>query len=594
MTMKKILAILILVWCSVMACQAQTCTAKAPAKVGINQQIQYTVTLNQNGKVTATDFGSFKKVNGPFQSTSQSVSFTNGQQTSSYTVTFTYTLKPTKTGKQTIPGVTCTADGKTVKSNAVTVEVTQEDQQTQQQQQQRQHRSIFDDFFNDDWGAPRQQQQQAPADIFIRAHVSNPTPYQGEVITVSYKLYARNTTPYQYSIKKMPQSTDLWSYRLDDPDKKPKESTETIDGKRYTVIEIYKAAMAPQKSGNLTIAPLEAELVVINGSGFWATTSEKKIQSNTAALNVKALPAGKPDDFCGLVGQFSLTSTLSPTHLNVNDAADLTVTISGKGSIQLADNPEFNFPSNFDVTDPVTDDHINTSNGVVSGKRTLKYVLIPRQKGTYVIPATTMSYFDPSTKTYKTLTTEKFKLQVEGEGVVIDKKKDEAKEKEDGTIDVTGSVKAFFNKYLFLFILIPIIILVAILTIILIGIIKKRKGKKDKTQKIVRHANRIANRRLKKANKLMMAGKDAEFFEEISHALWDYLAHKFHIPLAELSIDTVRNKLTDKGASEEDIQQFTTTLDDCEYARFAPGDKAEMMSRLYDQARDFITRMERK
>lgn len=593
--MKKIITILILIWGAVAACQAQTCTAKAPAKIGIDQQFQYTVTLDQNGKVATTDFGSFKKVGGPFQSTSSSISFANGKQTSSYSVTFTYTLKPTKTGKQTIPGVTCNADGKNVKSNAVTIEVTKEDQQTQQQQQRQQRRSIWDDFFGDDWASPRQQQsqQQGQSDIFIRAHVSNASPYQGEVITVSYKLYARNTTPYQYTIKKMPQSTDLWSYRLDDPDKKPKESVETIDGKRYTVIEIYKAAMAPQKSGKLTIEPLEVEMVVVNGSGFWATTAEKKLQSNTAALNVKALPAGKPADFCGLVGQFSLTSTLSPTHLNVNDAADLTVTISGKGSIQLADNPEFNFPSNFDVTDPVTDDRINTSNGVVSGKRILKYVLIPRQKGTYVIPATTMSYFDPSSKTYKTLTTEKFQLQIEGEGVVIEKKKDEAKEK-DGTIDVTGSVKAFFSKYLFIFILIPILILAAILTIILIGIIKKRKGKKDKTQKIVRHANRIANRRLKKANKLMLAGKDAEFFEEISHALWDYLAHKFHIPLAELSIDTVRNKLIDKGANEEDIQQFTTTLDDCEYARFAPGDKTEMMNRLYEQARDFITRMERK
>ncbi|MCQ2280197.1 MAG: BatD family protein [Bacteroidales bacterium] len=593
--MKKILAFLIIAWCSVMVCQAQTCTAKAQAKVGINQQLPYIVTIHQDGKVTATDFGSFKKVNGPSQHTEHSYSYSNGKQSTSYSITFTYILKPTKTGKQTIPGVTCTIDGKTVKSNAVTVEVTQEDQQTQQQQQQRQRRSIFDDFFNDDWGMPRQQQQQqAPADIFIRAHVSNAAPYQGEVVTVSYKLYARNTTPYQYSIKKMPQSTDLWSYRLDDPDKKPKESVETIDGKRYTVIEIYKAAMAPQKSGTLTIAPLETELVVINGSGFWATTAEKQVKSNNVTLNVKALPAGKPDDFCGLVGQFSLTSTLSPTHLNVNDAADLTVTISGKGSIQLADNPDFNFPSNFDVTDPVTDDHINTSNGIVSGKRTLKYVLIPRQKGTYIIPATSLSYFDPSTKTYKTLTTEKFKLQVEGEGVVIDKKKDEAKGNNDGAIDVTGSVRAFFNKYLFLFILIPILILAVILTIVLIGIIKKRKGEKDKTQKIVRHANRIANRRLKKANKLMSAGKDAEFFEEISHALWDYLSHKFHIPLAELSIDTVRNKLTDKGANEEDIQQFTSTLDDCEYARFAPGDKAEMMNRLYEQARDFITRMERK
>lgn len=589
--MKKILTLITLLLWTIAPMAAQNCTAKAPAKVGINQQMQYTVTIDQNGNVAATDFGSFQKVNGPFSSTSQSISFVNGQQSSTFTCTFTYTLKPTKTGVQTIPGVTCNVNGKKIKSNAVTVEVTKEDQQTQQRQQQQPRRSIFDDFFNDTWNEPQRSAQQQSYDIFVKAFASNTNPYYGETVIITYKLYTYNVAQWQASDIKWPQQNNLWSYRIDDPNNTPKPTVETIDGKRYEVREIYKTAVAPQKSGSLTITPLSIDMEMLTGS-YWRNVTQKKIQSNSITLNVKALPIqGKTSSFGGLVGKFSLTSELSPTEVNVNDAIDFTVTISGKGSLQLADNPDFHFPDGFDVTEPSVDDQISTSGGSVGGKRILKYVLIPRKKGTYTIPATTITYFDPEAKSYKNLTTEKYTIEVKGENETLERNK---KAEEAQPTDLASAIKAFFNRNLLWFILIPSLILLLILAIFVIRFILSHKKKGDKTQKKVRHANRIAARRLKKARKLMSAGQDAAFFEEISHALWDYLGHKFRIPLSGLSIDAVRNKLIDKGMSEEDIAQFTATLNDCEYARFAPGDKAEMMSKLFEQASDFITRMEKK
>lgn len=591
--MKKIIILITLLISSIAPLLAQSCTAKVPAKVGINQQFQYVVTLDQNGNVAATDFGNFSKVGGPSVSSSQSFSFVNGQQTSSYTRTFTYILKPTQIGTHTIPGVTCDVNGKKVKSNAVSIEVTKEDQQTQQQQQQRQQRTDpFDQFYRDFWDDPRRNPAPQQYDVFVKAFASNTSPYYGETVIVTYNLYTYNVAQWQANDIKWPQQTDLWSYRMDDPNKMSQATYETIDGKRYAVREIYKTAAAPQKSGSITITPLTIDMQMLIGAGFYSNITEKSIQSNSLTLNVKSLPIqGKGSNFGGLVGQFSLTSDLTPTELNVNDPAEFTITISGKGSLQLADNPTFVFPADFDVTDPIVDDQINANGNNVSGKRILKYILIPRKKGTYEIPATTITYFDPESKSYKNLTTEKYTLDVKGENEVLnrDKKKDEAESQ-----DLPSSIKSFFTQYLWLFILIPCLIILVILIIFIVRFILVHTKKGDKTQKKVRHANRIAARRLKKANKLMAAGQDAAFFEEISHALWDYLGHKFRIPLSDLSIDAVRNKLIDKGMNEDDIQQFTTTLDDCEYARFAPGDKAEMMSKLYEQARDFITRIEKK
>ena len=593
--MKKIITIIIILLWSATPLLAQNCTAKAPTKVGINQQFNYTVTLDQNGNVSSTNFGNFTKVGGPSTSTSQSISFVNGQQSSTYTCTFTYTLKPTKTGTQTIPGVTCNVGGKKIKSNAVTIEVTQEDQQTGQQRQQQPRRNQydpFDNFFRDFWGEPQRDNTPTQSDVFVKASASKNTPYYGETVIITYKLYTYNVSNWQATNIKWPQQTDLWSYQMDDPGKITDATYETINGKRYTVREIYRTAVAPQKSGTLTITPITIDLQMVTGSGFYANITEKKVTSNSITLNAQPLPEqGKDASFIGLVGQFNLTSEISSTKANVNDAIDFTITISGQGSLQLADYPVFEFPDAFDVSEPIVDDQINTSGNNVGGKRILKYVLIPRQKGTYEIPATTITYFDPASKSYKSLSTENYSIEVSGEGA---SRTHQTKEADSQNKSITSSIKDFFTKNLIWFILIPCLILLLILVIFVIRFILSHRKKGDKTQKKVRHANRIATRRLKKARKLMSAGQDAALFEEISHALWDYLGHKFRIPLSDLSIDAVRNKLIDKGMSEEDITQFTNTLNDCEYARFAPGDKAEMMNQMYEQAREFITRMEKK
>lgn len=289
--MKKFITLITILLCSAVPMLAQNCTAKAPAKVGVNQQFQYVVTLDQNGNVASTDFGNFSKVNGPAVSSSQSISFVNGQQTSSYTRTFTYTLKPSKTGVQTIPGVTCDASGKKVKSNAVTIEVTKEDQQTQQRQQQQNRQSDpFDSFFRNFWGEPQRNTTQNQYDVFVKAAASKSNPYYGETVIVTYRLYTYNISNWQATNIKWPQQNNLWSYRMDDPNKIPEPKYETINGKRYAVWEIYKTAVAPQKSGSLTITPITIDMQMVTGSGFFQNVSEKTIKSNAIDLNVKALP----------------------------------------------------------------------------------------------------------------------------------------------------------------------------------------------------------------------------------------------------------------------------------------------------------------
>jgi hypothetical protein len=99
---------------------------------------------------------------------------------------------------------------------------------------------------------------------------------------------------------------------------------------------------------------------------------------------------------------------------------------------------------------------------------------------------------------------------------------------------------------------------------------------------------------LKTAAVFMKENKESEFYVEISKALWGYISDKFNIPRSELSMDNVEEKLTRKSVDETTIKQFMETLNNTEYARFAPGDKSQNMESIYKQALEIITKIERE
>jgi hypothetical protein len=109
-----------------------------------------------------------------------------------------------------------------------------------------------------------------------------------------------------------------------------------------------------------------------------------------------------------------------------------------------------------------------------------------------------------------------------------------------------------------------------------------------------RKATRVARKRLRKAEEFLKSGNQEPFYIEISQALWGYLSDKFSIPKAELSIDSVHSALISRNVSEEIITQFMATLNNTEFARFAPGEKSVNMERIYNEALGIITKIERE
>jgi hypothetical protein len=586
-----------------------SCTAKAPGQVSVGQPFNLTYSLNEQAdKMPAIAFANFRYLGGPSQQISSSTVYGNGQIKTVQSYAYSYTLVADKEGTFTLPAVVFTVKNQQVKSNSLSITVTATQNQQQNQPSNKGKSSANTQGFNKD-------------DFFIKASVSNGNPYVGEQVIVSYKLYLGPQT-YRYSqqITTRPTTQDFWTYDLGANNTNPARNEETIDGKKYTVIDMCSMAVYPQKSGKLTISSLEAHLVVQMlvqrqsndifdllfsdpfSGGNSVQNMELNVSSHPISMQAKELPeTNKPAEFSGLVGNFKLSAKLSRNKLKANDAANLTVTVSGSGNLQYIEPLDFHFPTDIAVHDPEIRDNISPPLSGVSGSRTFEYVLIPRVEGDYVIAPTSFSYFDKRKGTYVVLSTPEFNLNVE-KGEANNTVSFNANNKTDvkvlGTdIRYIKTNKAltlqetlfFASPFYWLLLLLPIVFFF----IFIISLRKKIASQRNIALLRDKKASKTAKKRLRKAEKLLHNKQNEAFFIEISKVLWGYISDKFHIPLGQLSLDTAHQSLLQRKMKEDSINEFITTLQDCEYIRFAPS--ADITTeKMYERSFNFITKIERE
>lgn len=582
-------------------------TASARDMVSVGDQFRLIFSINAEASgFRAPAIKNFNTLSGPQQSQSSSMQMFNGQVTKSVSYTFTYILQATTEGTFTIPPASINADGRVYQSNPVTIKVAKSSAAPPQQGSQQ-------------GDAPQGGGDIATKDLFIRAVPSKTNPYQGEQIIVTYKLYTRVPVA-EYSITRTPSTAGFWLQDLIKDSKKLNQYRENIGGQEYVVAEIKKDAMFAQKSGTLTIDPLEMDVLAqiqrkvarrnfndpffdsFFNDSFLGNTYQnvkKTIRSNEVKVNVKPLPSqSRPGDFTGGVGEFNVNAGIDREQLKTNEALTLKFSISGKGNIKLVEKPAVIFPPDFEVYDPRTIDNISTSGSGVSGSRSYEYLIIPRNPGKFKLKPISFSYFDLSSQAYKTITTQGFDITVEkGEGSSGDMVSSANKEDfkvigsdirfiKTGQIHTSPLNHYFFGNLAFLLWLIAVPVLFAIFVIIWRKELAKRANVAFMKNK---KATGIARKRLKLAERFHKQGNHEAFWAETSNALWGYMSDKFNIPRATLSMDSANDALKAKGVKEELITRFIEVLNNCEFARFAPGNKAQAMDQVYSQAIEVIT-----
>ena len=575
-----------------------TFSANAPEVVVSGDQFRLSFTINSQ-KVRdfrAPSIKGFEVLMGPSRST-QYQNY-NGVVTNS--ITFTYILMAEKEGTYTIPGATIVADGNNYTSNSVEIKVLPPDQSSG----------------SGNSNSARSSRNQANSgkitdkELFMTATASKTNVYEQEAILLTYKVYTQvNLTALDGDI---PDLKGFHTQEVELPNQKT-YSLEHYNGRNYNTLVWRQLVLFPQQTGKIEIPSVTFEGTVsqmvasadpfdafFNGGNYVKIT--KNIVTPKLTINVKELPAGKPANFSGGVGEFTLSSSINTQELKTNDAVTIKLVISGTGNMKLINTPEVGFPQDFEIYDPKVDNKFNLTRNGLSGNKVIEYLAIPRHAGTYTIPPIEFSYFDLKSQSYKTLKTDAYTLNVaKGEGN-SDQVVANFTSKEDlkvlgqdiryiktGDTHLTKKDDYFFGSTsYYLWYIIPLGLFIALLAINRKQAMENANVAKVRTKK----ANKVATKRMKNAGKLLAEKKSEAFYDEVLKALWGYISDKLSMPVSQLSKDNIEEELQKHQASEELIKEFINNLNECEFARYAPGNQDEKMDKIYSSAIDVISKME--
>ena len=602
---------LIIILMTLMAYSTQTFAdkvsfvASAPDVVVVGDQfrLSYTVTTQKVKDFRAPSIKGFDVLMGPSRSEQSSTQIVNGSVSSTSSITFTYILMANTAGEFTVPGASIVADGNQMISNSVKIKVLPQDQN---------HNSSRRNNDNSSSIQPSSNASVSNQDLFITATASKTNVYEQEAFVLTYKIYTRESN-LQLNNAKLPDFKGFHSQEIE-MTTNARWTPEHYKGRNYYTTVYRQFVLFPQQSGKLFIEPAQFQMTVnkpvqsadpfdafFNG-GNNVIEIKKPITTPKIAINVNPLPAGKPTNFLGGVGEFNISSSINSKELKTNDAITIKLVISGTGNLKLISNPEIKFPDDFEVYDPKVDNQVRLTKEGLTGNKVIEYLAIPRHAGTYKIPGVSFSYFDIRSKSYKTLNTEDYVINVEKGAGNADQVIANFTNKEDLKVlgediryikqnEVTFQPKGSFfygSMSYWLFYIIP-----ALAFIIFFIIYRKQAAENANVAKMrTKKANKVATKRMKLAGKLLSENKKDAFYDEVLKALWGYISDKLNIPVSRLSKDNIEEKLRNHGVSEELIKEFLNALNDCEFARFAPGDENQAMDKVYSSSIEVISKME--
>ncbi|HOT96396.1 MAG TPA: BatD family protein [bacterium] len=603
---------MVLIWASTLAAQPLNITASVDqTNLTLNQQLVLTIELSGEGanginRIDLPEVSEFLTLLGS-GGTSQSIQIINGKM--SVQKSFTYFYNASKEGTFTIPPVSVSVRGQSYSSRPIIITIGRA-------------AAAAPGSSGSASAAAGSAPQPLPAseasdeELFIRALVNKRQVYQNEPVIVTFSIYTRVNVS-GYALSKLPESAGFWSEEIPLP-QQPQTRNEVINGRKYVVADLKKMAMFPTSPGRVQIGSLGVDCDVrvqarrrsndifdsFFDDPFFGRTVRKSVQSRPVSIEVLPFPeSGKPADFSGLAGSFDIKATIDKKEVTTNEAITLKVVISGTGNINTIPKPHVVLPRDFEQYEPKVSENIQRTGDRISGSKTFEYVLVPRFAGEQRIRPITLSYFDLASRRYATASTPELIIPVaKGSGdastVPAGLSKEEVKLiGQDirfiklGTPEWRRKGGAFYRSSWFT--------LLWILPLLALAAAFGWRRHLDKLSGNVayarsRRANRMAMKRLSRAEGLLQVEKQKEYFAEIARALLGFAADKLDLSEAGMVTSELESRLKQRNVPEATIQQYLQLLKVCDYQRFAPSDVTmTQMQGIYREAKEAIINLEK-
>ena len=323
-------------------------------------------------------------------STSNEISIVNGVQ--SIMVRFTWPISSAQAGTFTIPPQEVPVSGGNIlKSNEVTLEVKAGSQNARP-----------------DGVDPSQDNGLGQMEPILQLRMAKTEFYQGEIVPITATLYL----PRMVQLRRLGlievAKLDLAIQRFP---QQAEQSFETLGNVRYIMLT-FQSSLSALKPGKMKVGPAKTDLIldipIGNTRNFpfgMMQMDQRKVEVKGPAISINVLPLpqeGRPKNFSGAVGDFSLAATTQVKEASVGDPVAVDLMIEGQGNFDAIEAPVLANPAgwktypakrfNVDSGDPNTADLMNRKVG-------FSQIIVPDKVATE-IPAFEFSFFSPRTKQY--------------------------------------------------------------------------------------------------------------------------------------------------------------------------------------------------
>jgi hypothetical protein len=523
---------------------------------------------------------------GSTSSQSTNISVINGQMRKQASVSFLYGLSAKKLGRLVIPPCKLTYEGREYASQPIEITVVKAAQGQAQPMPTR------------PGARPRDANVPIEGNLILSAIPDRRTVYVGEPVMLEVSLSTRlRVTDGGWAT--MPTFDGFWAEKVYDADRFDFQRR-TLDGKAYDVSRLKAVALFPLSSGEITLKPMAFNVAVMQTArdffDLFGTTQTVRVESRPVTIRVLALPeTGKPAEFTGGVGRFTISGALDRTATTNSEPINLTLRISGSGNVRMVGKPGIPAVPGLRILDPEIKEDVRVGPDGVQGTRTFRYPIIPQTDGKFVIPPIRIGYFDPRTKSYATLATGPYECSASGSiqsaplveatglkvlGTDINYIKADAAGLAVTPIDPPGWPNLLYAVSL--------------------GLVAGALWYRGHSQRLLSdrgyarkmRSSRLVRARLRQAEAFLKRRDERSFHAALTQAVTGYLGDRFDIETQAMTKEQLQAELERLQVGPETVTAIIEIIGQCEIARFSPGARTnDDPQQLFRKARDVMGRV---
>lgn len=522
------------------------------------------------------------------ESVSSHISIINGKfkQVRKHTVSYRYMLYPLETGTFVFPPIEVKIGGKVYETESLSIRVRESGSSSSVSPSQGGYSYSGNDASS------------AENFIFMKCITDKTNVYVNEALYVSDKVFTRLPTDFVGISERRKHS----GFLVEPIDKNYSSSEVKIDDKNYVTKVMESEVLFPIKAGEYEIG--QNVYVFDIRSGHF---SRERVNRRTPEISISVLPLpnkGRPDDFSGAVGSFTIESSIDKTIVKAGEPLVLSVKVSGSGNLKTAVFPDYEeiiSSTNEDVKvfkgeAPVKND---TSSGRLKSEKSAEFTILASQEGALKIPAVAFSFFDPELEQYKSVESRAFEISVEPGAELLAGDKDIAIIDEESNEDIRhikGEKGSFGKGYVYLLHRPLVYVWIVFLAALCFGafLIKKERSKlmQDEQYRRRKGATAFAKRCLKTAYGHLSDNDVSAYYGELERALNGYLANKLGLAKGSF-FSEIEEKLKEKGADEESINEVKVLLDEFSYMRYTPSaSRKDLKGEHYSRTAELISKLE--